>query len=86
MYQGLWHEMNWSERLQADWLEDFYTLSRARPEVEALTWWSFRDSESYVPAAGLLQEDGSPKEAFFRLEALENAWGCPESRSRQVSS
>ncbi|MDR1278092.1 MAG: endo-1,4-beta-xylanase [Treponema sp.] len=75
MYQGLWHEMNWSERLQADWLEDFYTLSRARPEVEALTWWSFFDSHSYVPAAGLLREDGSPKEAFFRLGALENAWG-----------
>ncbi|MDR3173001.1 MAG: endo-1,4-beta-xylanase, partial [Treponema sp.] len=26
MYRGLWHEMNWSERLQGDWLEDFYTL------------------------------------------------------------
>lgn len=75
MYKGLWHEMNWSERLQADWLEDFYTLSYARPEVEALTWWSFRDNRSYVPAAGLLNNDDSPKEAFFRLEELEKTWG-----------
>jgi GH35 family endo-1,4-beta-xylanase len=75
MYKGLWHEMNWSERLQADWLEDFYTISYARPEVEALTWWSFHDSRSYVPAAGILNDDASPKEALFRLEALEKAWG-----------
>jgi GH35 family endo-1,4-beta-xylanase len=75
MYRGLWHEMNWSERLQGDWLEDFYTLSYARPEVEALTWWSVHDGHSYVPAAGLLREDGAPKEAFFRLEALEKSWG-----------
>jgi hypothetical protein len=32
-------------------------------------------SYSYVPAAGLLREDGAPKEAFFRLEALEKSWG-----------
>jgi hypothetical protein len=75
MYKGLWHEMDWSERLQADWLEDFYTLSYARPEVEALTWWSFHDQRSYVPAAGLLNNDSSPKEAFFRLGELEKTWG-----------
>jgi GH35 family endo-1,4-beta-xylanase len=75
MYRGLWHEMGWSERLQGDWLEDFYTLSYARPEVEALTWWSLHDGRSYVPAAGLLREDGAPKEALFRLEALEKSWG-----------
>jgi hypothetical protein len=75
MYRGLWHEMNWSERLQGDWLEDFYTLSYARPEVEALTWWSVLDGRSYVPAAGLLRENGVPKEALFRLEALEKSWG-----------
>ena len=25
MYYGLWHEMGWNERLQADWVEQFYT-------------------------------------------------------------
>jgi GH35 family endo-1,4-beta-xylanase len=75
MYKGLWHEMDWSERLQADWLEDFYTVSYARDEVEALTWWSIRDGHSYVPAAGLVREDGTPKEAFHRLRELEKSWG-----------
>lgn len=74
MYHGLWHEMQWSERLQADWLEWFYTLSYARSEVEALTWWSF-DGPGYVPAAGLINPDGTPKEACFRLKALERQWG-----------
>lgn len=75
MYHGLWHEMGWNERLQADWLEDFYTLSYARDEVEALTWWSISDSPSYVPAAGLVGESGIPKEAAFRLRELQKQWG-----------
>ena len=75
MYKGLWHEMNWSERLQADWIEDFYTLSYARPEVEALTWWSIWDNASYVPAAGIVHGDLRPKEGVQRLRKLEESWG-----------
>ncbi|MDR2747549.1 MAG: hypothetical protein LBB77_08900, partial [Treponema sp.] len=75
MYKGLWHEMNWSERVQADWIEDFYTLSYARPEVEALTWWSVWDNASYVPAAGIVHGDLCPKEGVQRLRKLEESWG-----------
>jgi hypothetical protein len=75
MYRGLWHEMEWNERLQADWIEDFYTLSYARPEIEGLTWWSVRDMKSYVPAAGIVSNGGIPKEGFYRLKALEKSWG-----------
>jgi GH35 family endo-1,4-beta-xylanase len=75
MYNGHWREFEWNERLQADWLEEFYTISYARPDVEALTWWSFSDP-AYIPGAGLLhEEDGRPKEALFRLKALEESWG-----------
>jgi GH35 family endo-1,4-beta-xylanase len=74
MYNGSWREFAWNERLQADWLEEFYTLSYSRPEVGALTWWSFQDP-AYVPGAGLVCEDGKPKEALFRLKALEESWG-----------
>jgi hypothetical protein len=74
MYKGHWREFEWNERLQADWLEDFYTLSYARPEVEALTWWSFPDP-GYIPGAGLICEDGKPKEALYRLRALQESWG-----------
>ena len=82
MYNGRWREFDWSERLQADWLEEFYTISYARPEVEALTWWSFGDP-GYVPGAGILTDSGKPKEALFRLRALEESWGhnFPETRA-----
>jgi GH35 family endo-1,4-beta-xylanase len=82
MYKGLWREMNWGERLQADWVEDFYTLSYARPEVEALTWWSIWDQHSYIPAAGLVKDDGSPKESAFRLRELEKSWGFNFGRKK----
>jgi hypothetical protein len=74
MYNGRWREFNWTERLQADWLEEFYTISYARPEVEALTWWSFPDP-GYVPGAGIITREGKPKEALYRLRALEESWG-----------
>jgi hypothetical protein len=74
MYSGSWREFTWSERLQADWLEEFYTLSYSRPEIGALTWWSF-DDPGYVPGAGLVTQNGKPKEALFRLKALEQSWG-----------
>jgi hypothetical protein len=67
--------MGWSERVQADWIEDFYTLSYARPEVEALTWWSIWDNASYVPAAGIVHGDLTPKEGVQRLRHLEESWG-----------
>jgi hypothetical protein len=74
MYWGLWREMGWSERLQADWMEEFYTISYAREDVDALTWWSFSDP-GYVPAAGMINENGTPKEIIQRLKALEKSWG-----------
>ena len=74
MYSGRWHEQQWSERLQADWMEWFYTISYAHKNVEALTWWSISDP-GYVPASGMYHQSGEPKEICFRLKALEQQWG-----------
>ena len=74
MYSGLWHETEWSEGLQADWMEWFYTVSYAHQSVEALTWWSFIDP-GYVPASGMHHNNGDPKEICFRLKALQKEWG-----------
>ena len=74
MYNGLWHEPEWNEGLQADWMEWFYTVSYAHQSVEALTWWSFSDP-GYVPASGMHHKNGDPKEICFRLKALEKEWG-----------
>ena len=74
MYSGLWHEGEWSERLQADWLEWFYTISYAHQSVEALTWWNFSDP-GYVPGSGMYHRNGKPKEIVHRLRALQEEWG-----------
>ena len=74
MYYGLWHELGWNERLQADWIEQFYTVTYSHPEVEAITMWSVEDP-GYVPASGLFTENFEPKESFFRLKELERSWG-----------
>ena len=65
---GDWH-FPWCEKTQADWLEWFYTMCYARSEIEALTWWDLQDP-AFVDHSGLLQEDETPKEAYYRLAAL----------------
>lgn len=74
MYHGIWHELGWNERLQADWVEQFYTVTYSHPEVEAITMWSMEDP-GYVPASGLFTENFEPKESFFRIKELEKSWG-----------
>jgi len=68
-----WH-IPWCEKVQADWVEWFYTICYARPEVTAVTWWDFKDP-AFIPTSGFLREDGTPRESFFRLRAMEKSWG-----------
>lgn len=71
--RGEWHQP-WCEKVQADWIEWFYTMAHARPEIEALTWWDFSDP-AFIATAGFLREDATPKESYHRLLALLRAWG-----------
>ncbi len=71
--RGQWHQP-WCERVQADWTEWFYTLCYARPDVEAITWWNLADP-AFIPGAGWLRDDGTPKESYHRMRALLRAWG-----------
>jgi GH35 family endo-1,4-beta-xylanase len=68
-----WH-IPWCEKVQADWVEWFYTMCYARPEITAITWWDFKDP-AFIPTSGFLREDETPRESFFRLKALEKTWG-----------
>ncbi|MDR2504475.1 MAG: endo-1,4-beta-xylanase [Oscillospiraceae bacterium] len=68
MSEGSWHG-GWNERTQADWLEQFYTIAAARPEIKALTWWDFIEP-SFSGNGAFLYEDENPREMFFRLMAL----------------
>lgn len=71
--RGQWHQP-WCEAVQADWLEWFYTICYARPEVEAITWWNLADP-AFIPGGGMLREDTTPKESYCRLGALLRQWG-----------
>ncbi|MFW6386598.1 MAG: endo-1,4-beta-xylanase [Bacillota bacterium] len=71
---GTWHtEWEWSEKIQADWLEWFYTLAYSKEEIEAIIWWDLQDP-AYVPNSGLIRENGIPKEAYFRLKECQKRW------------
>jgi endo-1,4-beta-xylanase len=69
----VWHGREWSERIQADWIEQFYTICYSKPQVQAITWWDLADP-AFIPHGGLLQEDFTPKEAYWRLADLLGQW------------
>ncbi|MEM9136143.1 MAG: endo-1,4-beta-xylanase, partial [Cyanobacteria bacterium P01_F01_bin.42] len=69
---GLWHAP-WSETVQADWIEQFYTLCYSKPFIGAVTWWDFADA-NFWPHGGFLRRDMTPKESFFRLKNLRQVW------------
>ena len=72
--KSYWHEP-WSERVQADWIEQFYTLCYAHPAMQAVTWWDFSDAGGHFwPHGGFLRPDGQPKEGYHRLQRLIRGW------------
>jgi len=68
-----WHGHPWTETDQADWIEGFYTMCYAKPEIEAVTGWDFCDP-AFIPHAGFADENLRPKEAYFRLQKLIRSW------------
>jgi endo-1,4-beta-xylanase len=71
---GLWHAP-WNEPIQADWVEQVYTLAYSKPEIDAVTWWDLSDKNTFWPFGGLLNEQHQPKRAYYRLQALRRTWG-----------
>lgn len=60
----VWRE-EWSDDLQAAWLETFVPLLMAKPIVTGVYWSHFHDGQPHVfPNAGLLRSDGSPRPAL----------------------
>lgn len=69
----VWHGSQWSEQIQADWIEQFYTICYSKPQIQAITWWDFADP-AFIPHGGLLRQDFTPKEAYRRLAKLLAEW------------
>ncbi len=64
----------WDEDLQADWLEQMYTVCYSKPFVKAINWYDFSDFRPYIVNGGLVREDASRKQSFDRLKALLGSW------------
>ncbi|MGP1384349.1 MAG: endo-1,4-beta-xylanase [Thainema sp.] len=70
---GRWHAP-WSQAVQADWVEQFYTLCFSKPHIEAVSWWDLSDIGNFWPHGGLVDDDMQPKEAYRRLQQLITTW------------
>jgi endo-1,4-beta-xylanase len=60
----------WDEAAQADFAAQFYTVCFSHPAVAAITWWDLSDTASWIPGAGLLGTDLTPKPAYIALKKL----------------
>lgn len=68
-----WHR-RWDEELQADWLEQVYTIYYSRPSIKAVNWYDFSDFRPFIINGGLVREDSSPKISFNRLKEILLSW------------
>lgn len=64
-----WHGP-WTEDMQAEWVEDIYTLFYSKSYIQAVSWWDLADAVSFWPYGGLCRGDLSPKPAYVRLQSL----------------
>ncbi len=69
----VWHGEHFSEESQAQWVEWFYKIAFSKPYVDAVTWWDFADP-AFIPNAGYLRPDLTPKPAYEKLLALQTQW------------
>lgn len=69
-----WHRY-WDDELQADWLEQVYTIYYSRPTIKAINWYDFSDFRPFIVNGGLIREDATPKRSFERLKSLLASWG-----------
>jgi endo-1,4-beta-xylanase len=73
-FDNEWHGP-WSEDLQADWVEQFYTLCYSKLYVTAVTNWEFDDVRGgLVHHSGFLRSDLTPKQSYLRLKSLVDSW------------
>ncbi|HEX9654211.1 MAG TPA: endo-1,4-beta-xylanase [bacterium] len=69
-----WHR-HWDADLQAQWLEEIYTILFSKPWIEAINWYDFVDPYSFLKNGGLLSSPtGEAKPAYQRLLGLREKW------------
>ncbi len=68
-----WHR-RWDEELQADWLEQVYTLYYSKKNIKCINWYDFSDFRPFIKNGGLIREDSTTKRSFHRLRELLDSW------------
>jgi GH35 family endo-1,4-beta-xylanase len=68
-----WHRP-WDESLQADWLEQLFTVFYSKSYIQNVSWYDFADFRTFIPNGGLIRVDGSRKKSFDRLKELLASW------------
>jgi endo-1,4-beta-xylanase len=70
---GRWRSV-WSEAIQGDWVEQFYTLCYSKSYIKAISWWDLTDNGNFWPHGGLVNQYLTPKLAYERLKNLIQTW------------
>jgi hypothetical protein len=68
-----WHR-SWDPDLQADWLEQAYTLFYSKPFIKGISWYDFSDFRPFIRNGGLVTEESEPKLSYTRLKSLLGRW------------
>ena len=71
---GYWHAP-FSQAVQADWVEQFWTIAYSKDCIQAISYWDLADYGGHFwPHGGLLDGSFKPKESYRRLKALVDSW------------
>jgi endo-1,4-beta-xylanase len=66
---------HWDQELQADWMEELYTMAYSKPWIEAVNWYDFVDPYSWIKEGGMLANPKADKKLIYdRLLSLQNEW------------
>lgn len=68
-----WHR-HWDEDLQAEWLQQVYTVYYSRPSIRAINWYDFSDFRPFIANGGLVREDSTAKASYAALKNLLAGW------------
>lgn len=69
---GDWRTGKWDEQTQADFIEMFFTLSFAHPDVVSVNCWAFSDRRSWLRGGGFVDDYLRPKESYRTASRLIN--------------
>lgn len=68
-----WNSDPENEKIQADYLEKFYSIAYSHPNCIGIVMWNFTDRRAWLGApVGVLRRDGSRKPSFDALDKLIN--------------